>query len=146
MFGRGFWRWGVMAKNSFAEFFFWSYGACSAAIEAMLWIRYGSWCFWASRSRFWIRFSHVRIRILQLKIVRKRKTLISTVLWLLYDFLAVFRILRIPVFFVPPISASGSVRQTYGSASGSAPKCHGSTTLQCGISIHLVLKFSKWQT
>jgi hypothetical protein len=33
---------GATAKNSFAEFFFWSYGACSAAIEAMLWIRYGS--------------------------------------------------------------------------------------------------------
>ncbi len=48
----------------------------------------GSLSFWASRSAS-ESVSHIRLRI-RLWIVRK--TLISTVLWLLYDFLPVFRI------------------------------------------------------
>ncbi len=64
-----------------------------------------------------------------------KKTLDGTVLWLIYDFLTVFRIrIRIRRFLGLPGSPSGSVKTDVrirgsGSASRSVPKCHGSTTL-----------------
>ncbi len=69
----------------------------------------GSVCFWASRIRIRIREPQERIWLRnQLQILPPsckivRKTLISTVLWLLYDFLPVFRIrIRVRMFLVLP--------------------------------------------
>ncbi len=55
----------------------------------------------------------------QAKIVRK--TLISTVLWLLFDFLSlkIMKNVQDPYVFGPAGSAAGSVSQRYGSGSGS---------------------------
>jgi hypothetical protein len=69
-----------------------------------------------------------------------RKTLISTVLWLLFDFLFLKNDENVPrtsdpdpedpYVFGPPGSSSGSVSQRYGS--GSVPTCHESPTLLSG--------------
>ncbi len=62
-----------------------------------------------------------------------RKTVISTVLWLLYDFLSLKTDINVPSnskkqenFRIRICNSDVRIR---GSLSGSLPKCHGSTTL-----------------
>ncbi len=82
----------------------------------------------------------------QAKIVRK--TLISSVLWLLYDFLSLKNDKNVPVFRTA--SESGSVFGSPGSASGSVPKCHGSATLHVSnynyYFIQLLILYVNWLT
>jgi ssDNA-binding Zn-finger/Zn-ribbon topoisomerase 1 len=71
----------------------------------------------------------------QAKIVKK--TLISTILWLIYDFSSLKNDVNVPVFWIRiwiRIRIFLSIPGPYGSAvrilaSGSVPKCHGSATL-----------------